>query len=128
MESEFLVRVLVVGLITALALAFAAFSRQGRAGLRRPHAPGGLPVGLTLFTSITCSTCAEFKSRLKAMGADFSEVSYEDQPERFSEHDVKDVPMIVMVLPDGTRWRVSGVPSSRRLRRWLVLDHRWSNT
>jgi hypothetical protein len=111
----------VVSAAVAIALAVAWISRQGVALARRrvPEPRGvALPV---VFTSETCPTCGRVRRVLEQLGFDgVHEVVWELEPAAFSRNGVDRVPALMWRDRAGVVWRVDGVASSRRMRRWLM--------
>ena len=108
-----------VGIIASALLLAAILNRY-----RKPVHPtvrvgevGDRP-GIVLFTSTDCSTCKRAIGRLKQLGMDFREVTYELEPSRFEAWGVVAVPLTVFVGADSEIGDVhTGVPSARKLRR-----------
>lgn len=108
-----------VGIIASALLLAAILNRY-----RKPVHPtvrvgevGDRP-GVVLFTSTDCSTCKRAIERLKQLGMDFREVTYELEPNRFEAWGVVAVPLTVFVGADSEIGDVyTGVPSRRKLRR-----------
>lgn len=75
---------------------------------------GDLGPGLYLFTSGGCDACSRAHRRLANRGLSFTEVSWEEHPERFGQLSIDAVPSVVLVGAEGEgRWWRGGVP--RRL-------------
>lgn len=75
---------------------------------------GDLAPGLYLFTSSGCESCGPARAQLIQRGLSFTEVSWDERPERFQRLSIDAVPSVVLVGSDGKgRWWRGGVP--RRL-------------
>lgn len=122
MVAEVWLRIGLVASVLVMAVLVAGIARRGAVIARRPGVAGNLPVGLTLFSSVTCNSCSVVRSRLERSGAEFFEVVYEDRADLFETHGVSDVPTLVGVAVDGRAWMASGVPSENQIKRWSVLD------
>lgn len=110
---------LVVGVV-ALALMWSWVMRRGVA-LRRRRAT--LPAGIrgpVLFTSERCASCGRVRRVLaEAQVAGLVELVWEESPEEFDRAGVDRVPVLFWSDGDGRTWRVDGVVSVARLRRWI---------
>lgn len=112
-------RVVVVLVFGGVALAVAFVARRGIAFVRHPFGAQGLERGVTLFTSETCDACRRARASLSELGVEFTEISYEAQPDAFDRLGITGVPSIVIVDDEGQGWIVRGHPSRGRLRKWL---------
>jgi glutaredoxin len=76
-----------------------------------------LPTGIVVFTSSECSNCAEARKALKAIGAEFREVTWELEPGLFQSIGVESVPLIVARDADGRPvGQLAGTPRPGALR------------
>jgi len=118
--SEPAVRILIAVGIIASALLFAAVLNRYRKPVHPPVRVGdvGDRPGVVLFTSTDCSTCKRTIERLKQIGVEFREVTYELESGRFDAWGVVAVPVTVFVdMDDHATAVLTGVPSRRSLRR-----------
>jgi hypothetical protein len=94
--------------------------RRGVA-VRRKSVEMELPVGgLMLFSSESCATCERARAALLEAGvSDITHVDWEKSPEMFMSAGVDRVPTLVWLDSAGSGWMVHGVPSARRIRKWL---------
>lgn len=115
-----LVRIEVVVVVMAIAMAVAWVARRGVA-LRRRRA--SLPPSVrppVLFTSETCATCSRARRILAdANLPEVTEIVWEKHPDLFSAAAIDRVPVFVWADRSGALWRVDGVASLDRMRRWL---------
>jgi hypothetical protein len=118
--SDVTVRLWIVGAVVVGVLAVAAFARRGASLRRRAPLPGLAP-GLHLFVSDTCPTCERLVQVVSSVAGDggYRRVSWESEPEIFRKMGIERVPLTVLARPGGGGWSAAGVPSERRLRRWL---------
>jgi len=113
------IRVVVVLGVVATSVAIGLVIRSGSLVRRVPvHLPG-MPVGLVLFTSEACGSCAAVRSSLLTLGVSATEVVAESAGARFPRKVVDRVPALAMLDEDGRGWIATGVPSTRRIRRWV---------
>ncbi|MDH4119875.1 MAG: glutaredoxin family protein [Acidimicrobiia bacterium] len=111
-------RAIVVVLVVVVAGLGGAVLRRG-AALRRRNVATTLEPGLHLFTAAGCGSCDRARRILAGAGEEFSERGWEDEPELFRREGIDRVPVLMRVGADGSAWRIHGVPSTARLRRWL---------
>lgn len=117
--DEIWLRLLVVGAVAGAALTWARLGRSTTARRRRSSTFPGLGPGVVVFTSRSCSTCDRARSVLDRMQVPYREIEFESQPEIFTRLRVSRVPTVGEVRTDGSGWVAAGVPTERRLRRWL---------
>ena len=119
--TEPVLRLVVVGAVVVMVLVGAVIARRGVV-VRRHRPPEGLEPGVYLFVSDVCSTCERVEQAVAAAlpTGGYRRVSWESQPELFLRLGIERVPHTIQVRSDGGGWAASGVPSSRRLRRWLA--------
>jgi hypothetical protein len=118
--GDLLLRLVVAVGIAAVAVAFAASARRGRALRRRPFDPNGLESGLHFFSSLTCSSCERARAVLVASSRPFTEHSFESNDTMLRDNRIERVPAVAYVSADGrTAWIAEGVPSVGALDRWL---------
>lgn len=117
MNDDLVLRLgLVLGAVL-LALGTAMFLRRGSAVRRHRIQLDGLPAGLYLFTSRTCSTCQRMRDRLSGWAV--VEIDYEAGGGTFPAT-VKRVPAVAAIADDGAGWIAYGAVSTGRLHRWLA--------
>jgi hypothetical protein len=112
-------RLLVVAIVTAAVVGWALVARRGIAVRRRPIRVDGLGDGVTLFASATCESCGRMEALLAAVGVEYRRVGYESDRDSFTRYGVERVPTLVVADRSGRGWAAEGVPSPRRLARWL---------
>lgn len=119
--TEPVLRLVVVGAVVVMVLIGAAIARRGVV-LRRHPPPAGLEPGVYVFVSDVCSTCQRVEDSVASAvpTGGYRRVSWESEPELFRRLGIERVPVTVQVRADGGGWAASGVPSTRRLRRWLA--------
>lgn len=111
-------RLLVLAGVALVGAGVAWVWRRGSSWVRRPLPDPGLPPGLYLFTSGTCSSCVPARSRIGRTGLDYIEVRFEDDPVIFDRLNVDKVPALVHA---GTwrAWIAFGLTQPWLLRLWL---------
>ena len=110
------VRIAVV--LAVIAIAGLAAAMAGRTQRARPIMTirTDLLPGVHLFTSSTCSTCAEARRVIASTyGTDFKEIRHEDDPVSFGRHGITRVPTAIVALPGGEARVFEGVPRRRDL-------------
>jgi hypothetical protein len=102
--SEVWARVVLVAGILAVATAIALIQRRRRASPVRTVPARGLATGVYFFSSAACSTCDLARNKLdRRLGEDgYTEFSWEQHPESFSEHRVDQVPAVLVVGDAGS--------------------------
>ena len=71
----------------------------------------GLVAGIYLLTSEGCTTCDRSRSTLQARSLEFTELSWQADPDVFERLAVDAVPSVLEVAPDGSaRWWRGKVP------------------
>jgi hypothetical protein len=102
-------------IVGAMVAAFAIMLSMRAMRRERPTAidPGGLGPGVYLFTSGTCLDCLPAREQItEVLGADgFVEVHWEEEPERFRELGIDEVPATIVVAVDGSAMLFSGMPA-----------------
>lgn len=114
-----LTRVIVVVAVVAIALVIARLSRPLQSGAHPPLSipAGELPAGVVLFTSTDCDQCAAARAALKSAGVAYREVTHELESNRFDRYGVQGVPLLALLLADGTQtYLAAGVPTRRSIR------------
>ena len=114
-----LARLLLVVGVMAVALGFAWWARRGLALRRRRFALPDTLQPPVLFASETCATCSRVRRIVADLDLDVTEVVWEEHPDRFAEAGIDRVPVFVWTDTAGETWRVDGVASAARMRRWL---------
>jgi hypothetical protein len=117
------VRVAVVAAIVVVTLVVGLVARRGVVVRRRRFSMPDHPPGLEVFVSKGCGSCAAVLAMLHDLEADVEVVTFEADPAEFRRHGLDGVPAIVRISPDGRGWAAVGIPSARRLRRWLGAEH-----
>lgn len=99
-----LVLVVVVGIVVVIA-------RHRPLVRSRALTDTGLAAGVYLLTSEGCATCDRSRSTLESRSMEFTELSWQADPELFERLAVDAVPSVLEVAPDGSaRWWRGGVP------------------
>lgn len=105
-----LLLVVVAGIVVAMAH-LRPFARS------RALTDTGLAAGIYLLTSEGCATCDRSRSTLLARSLEFTELSWQADPEVFERLAVDAVPSVLEVAPNGSaRWWRGGVPLHLRRR------------
>lgn len=114
-------RLAVVLLVLGLAALVAWLARRGTAiRRRRTTLPSELEPPI-LFTSETCASCGRVERIVAELGLPrLTEVVWEEEPAVFAAAAVNRVPVFMWRDVDGQVWRVDGVASVSRLRRWMA--------
>ncbi len=100
---------IVLAVAAVVALVVVALRRLPRTRPRTIPAPG-LEPGVYLLTSGGCETCEAARATLRARGAAFTEMSWEDEPEVFQRLGIDAVPSVLVVDNGRGRWWRGGVP------------------
>lgn len=122
--DETVVRALIVAaiLVAALAVAFVARHREQRRARRSPLDLRGLSGTVVFFSDTACFRCRIVRSRLDAVGVEYTEVAYDREPEVHRRVGVIGVPLVVIRDEAGSEVRrFAGVVSKARLAAGLRL-------
>lgn len=123
------VRVVLVVVIAAAALIVVLVAPRraaGRAG-RSPVDLSGIEGRVVFFTSASCRRCDAIRDVLRATGARFTEIRYEDDPARFDATGVGAVPLLVGRTEQGVEVRrLAGRAASRKIRAFLEASGAWN--
>ncbi len=120
---EFAVRVLLVGGLTAVAVAVGFMATRSRRSSQPPVRVGHLELDAAIiaFTSTDCSSCRSVMRLLSDFDVPVREVAYEIEPGLFDVAGVEGVPLVVVMRPDGSRaTQFGGAIGRSRLRRALL--------
>ena len=99
--DEIWTRVIVVSGVVIVALSWSMIQRRRSRGIHEPTR-SSLEPGIYLFSSKTCSTCPAARSEMVgALGAGFSEIVWEEDPELFELAGVDSVPAVMIVDGQG---------------------------
>ena len=121
--DDLILRLLVIAaaVLAGLGIAWMARLARARRAERAPLDLNGVAGRVVLLSEASCSRCDVVRQGLDDLGSTFSEVRYEDDPERFRRIGGTAVPMLIVRGRGGEEIRrVGGVPTVRRLRRLLV--------
>ena len=118
-EGEALQLLVPIGALV-VALSVAAVARLVDRRRPRRRYLGGLPPGVSLFTSQRCPGCDPVRSRLiEVLGPEgFQEIKWTEASQIFTTHMVHHVPTTAAVDESGAGLIWEGMPPVRLLRRW----------
>jgi predicted DsbA family dithiol-disulfide isomerase len=116
--SEPAIRAIVVAVVVVVALGIAGFTRT-----RERHRAARSPVDLTgiegrvvLFSDVACSRCDIVRAHLEGIGAPFTEVAFDADPDAVRRSGVTGVPLVVIRDAAGREvTRFAGVVPKARL-------------
>jgi hypothetical protein len=112
--GERAVLVLVLVVVVGVVVVIAHFRPLARS---RALTDTGLSAGLYLLTSEGCATCDRSRSTLRTRSIEFTELSWQADPEVFERLAIDAVPSVLEVAPDGSaRWWRGKVPLHLRRR------------
>lgn len=100
---------IVAALVVAVVIVVALLRRFPRTSVRTINTPG-LEPGVYLFTSGGCGTCAGARETLVGRGVEFTELTWDEDPEVFRRLGMDAVPSVVVVAAGRGRWWRGGVP------------------
>ncbi|MGH8927566.1 MAG: hypothetical protein ACRDWH_04405 [Acidimicrobiia bacterium] len=114
--SELAVRLLAIAAVLAIVGVAAWTASRARRARPVEQVRTDLPIGVHLFTSSTCATCAEVRKLFdNVYGNAYTDWDFETDPPRFAEHGINRVPTAVIVGPGGKATVYEGVPRKRDL-------------
>jgi len=116
------VRIVVVGGVVAAALAVAVLLPRlwERRAAARSVRLEGIAGDLVLFTAPGCDTCETARATLHGLGAEFTEVAHDADPDLFATAGIDAVPTLVARhRRGGVAAVVRGAPSTRQARRLM---------
>lgn len=117
--TDVTLRIVIVAGVAVVAIVIGLVVRSGSLVRRVPVRLTGVPAGLVLFTSRSCASCGRVRSSLVELGLEATEIVAEDAGGAFPLGVVDRVPALASVDERGEGWIVKGVPSTRRIRRWV---------
>jgi len=123
--SEPVARILLVVAVVVAALAVALLVPRltARRAERAPLDLSGVAGRLVLLSAAGCGRCGDLRGRLEALGADVTELRYEDDPERFRATGAAAVPVLVARDAAGREVaRAAGRIGAGRLRRLVAAS------
>jgi len=100
---------IVAALVVVVTIVVTLLRRFPRTSVRTIDTPG-LEAGVYLFTSGGCGTCAGARETLAGRGVDFTELTWDEDPEVFQRLGVDAVPSVVVVKAGRGRWWRGAVP------------------
>lgn len=100
---------IVAALVVAVIIVVAVLRRFPRTSVRTIDTPG-LASGVYLFTSGGCGTCAGARETLVGRGVEFTELTWDEDPEVFQRLGMDAVPSVVVVTTGRGRWWRGGIP------------------
>jgi hypothetical protein len=112
--SEVWVRLIVIGVVLAVAMVISATIRQRSRPGPVSLGTSDLEPGVYLFTSGSCDTCDPARRLLEArLGpGGYTEIGWEGSAEVFRSVGIEEVPSTVVVSPGGLTRAVRGVPEA----------------
>jgi predicted DsbA family dithiol-disulfide isomerase len=115
------VLVTVCALVAAFAFAFWAHRRDRRRAVRAPLDLGGVDGRVLFFSDAACTRCDIVRSHLEALGATFTEIAYDREPDAHRRIGITAVPLVVVRDESGAEVRrFAGVMPKARLA--LAID------
>lgn len=100
---------IVAALVVTVVIVVAVLRRFPRSSVRTIETPG-LEPGVYLFTSGGCGTCTGARETLVSRGVEFTELTWDDDPDVFQRLGMDAVPSVVVVTEGRGRWWRGSVP------------------